>query len=279
MIDYEKLKTCHELVEKIRLGKFHMTFSEHDGDEYRFYAPLCDNFYTNSLDELLEHLRELSEPEPKYKVGDKVWMVYCDEPKAFTISNVVNAKYYLDDYPVGMVYESELFPTRQALIQHQLQYWAKLMQEECTHPNKYLQQDGKFDCDDCGMVGIAMGQPFEGEIKGFGYDGYQITPYIQSNQPQVDVDGCQHGLIVAECNLCRPSPFVAELGRPMAEEEINLFKKPSKIIPCSEPDIQSNQPQINVDRCQHESDGKAYTVSGLSEADISKCVKCGEFYR
>ena len=34
-----------------------------------------------------------------------------------------------------------------------------------------------------------------------------------------------------------------------------------------------------VGECQHESDGKAYTVSCLSEVDISKCVKCGEFYR
>lgn len=38
------------------------------------------------------------------------------------------------------------------------------------------------------------------------------------------------------------------------------------------PDIQRNQPQVDVDRCQHESD-RFYTVKDR------ECRKCGEFYR
>lgn len=47
----------------------------------------------------------------------------------------------------------------------------------------------------------------------------------------------------------------------------------------SEPDIQSNQDQVDVDRCQHESDGQVWRKS-WSEDDVwDRCKKCGEFYR
>tara|TARA_R110000868_G_C10693842_1_gene748595 strand:+ start:233 stop:508 length:276 start_codon:yes stop_codon:yes gene_type:complete len=40
-------------------------------------------------------------------------------------------------------------------------------------------------------------------------------------------------------------------------------------------DIQINQSQDDIDRCQHEHDGMIYT----SNPPQNKCIKCGEFYR
>ena len=41
-----------------------------------------------------------------------------------------------------------------------------------------------------------------------------------------------------------------------------------------ENDIQINQHQVDIDRCQHENDGMVY----CSNPPKYKCLKCGEFY-
>ena len=48
------------------------------------------------------------------------------------------------------------------------------------------------------------------------------------------------------------------------------------------PDIQSNQSQVDVDRCQHDPVsimGVPYEVTMEHGFKYKKCIKCGEFYR
>ena len=47
-----------------------------------------------------------------------------------------------------------------------------------------------------------------------------------------------------------------------------------------EADNQSNQSQVDVDRCQHEDDGYTHSFGDDGGSFIMRrCIKCGEFYR
>ena len=46
-----------------------------------------------------------------------------------------------------------------------------------------------------------------------------------------------------------------------------------------EPDIHRNQPQVDVDRCQHESNQSSLIIRCDGDIDNPfECIKCGEFY-
>ena len=132
MIDYEKLKTAIELTNKIHLGKLHMNSSTHDGVEYIFQVPFQNTYYSSSIDDLIAKLRELTKPEPKYKCGDIVWFTYEADMCSALIkqSRIIDEEvsYLFEDFiPIR---ECDLFPTRQALIEHQIEYWQSLQEDQ-----------------------------------------------------------------------------------------------------------------------------------------------------
>jgi len=134
MIDYEKLRLAHTLVQKIHLAKLIHYHSEHDGDEYFLSFPgdtKLESWSYTEVDDLITKLQSLlveQKPEPKYKVGDTVWFNECDSPYDFIIDEVIwheSGIYLYDDKE-----ERELYPSREALIQSQIKHWQGLSVEK-----------------------------------------------------------------------------------------------------------------------------------------------------
>jgi len=144
MIDYEKLKEAHELCDKIYLASVDMKYSKHDGEKYYFLAPItdagtfhCSSFIFNEIDALITKLRELTQSEPKYKVGDIVWVINRNNVPVslkihaystyahrigYVVANKDDEQFYMDG---GSFHSS-----RESLIQSQIEYWSSLKKKE-----------------------------------------------------------------------------------------------------------------------------------------------------
>lgn len=214
MIDYDKLKMAHELIEKIHLGKLHMQYSLHDGVEHIFSMPFQEAYYTSSIDDLIDKLQSLLKPEPKYKAGDEVFILHWNAIEHATVvalSSKNNNRYQIMLDGEGQLSrtEDDLFPTREALIEHQIAHWSS-MQDKCEHGVIYK---------NCGACD---------------------EPHIHSNQSQVDVDGCQHKPLyddkgtTPKVNVCK---FCFEEYAPECQHERgnNLYTESGyKCIKCGE---------------------------------------------
>lgn len=157
MIDYEKLKLAHELCEKLAAQEEFVSFTydffycQKEGNRIGInlllgpdHPEFQEGFYhTENLDPLIARLQELMKTEPKYKVGDKVWVLYKNEIHNVTIYDVVmdqgHQAYYgvqIEDYGVVSYFEKELSSSKQDLIEYQIEYWTKLKTNEisgCAH--------------------------------------------------------------------------------------------------------------------------------------------------
>lgn len=156
MIDYKKLKKAHELAQSLST---HFIVHAVGGK----YLNSCHEFTLScwkqdedtrcrDLDDLIEKLEVIAAHESKYKVGDAVWRLN-DEcyPERFRVVDIDFAaeEMYLDGNGDWWV-EEQLFPSRKALIEAQLDHWKNLLSEE-------LEQHVSDYCS----------PPFEGEVKGF----------------------------------------------------------------------------------------------------------------
>ena len=136
MIDHEKLKIAHELCQKTDEHYVEIILGNKSGPiVYLYYEP--ENMYLgiNTIDECIKKLKEITQPQPKYKDCSKVW--FCDSENNLqecTIINYcnVNKQYILYDDCVFrfLASENRLFPTKLALIQAQCEYWNKLEDKE-----------------------------------------------------------------------------------------------------------------------------------------------------
>ena len=116
MIDYEKL------------GRL-------DGEELETYLNELVKFWEDKLQETKELIakHKLAKPEPKYQVGDEVFYEVNNKIKQSRIQSVYpnpdgKIIWYTDE--LNQMQETDLFPTRQALIEHQLQYWRSQLEDE-----------------------------------------------------------------------------------------------------------------------------------------------------
>ena len=186
MIDYEKLKICHQLAQTLSNKTecsvhIEVVFHELSAPEFVLIDASSnpDGEAYRDIDVLIKELHFLTQdkPKPKYKVGQTV--AYIDEdniPQEFMIEGMCDFSSisYWESKEDDLWYdESELFPTKQALIEHQIQYWQqKLIEEYCP--------------------------PFEGPIERLSsccsvHTGTtEECVDIQRNQDEVDLDGCQH---------------------------------------------------------------------------------------
>lgn len=177
MIDYEKLRRAHELC--ISGGDYYFTvdFGVPLGFIYLHDLSLDAKspiIAFRSIDKLITKLEELTQPEiePKYKVGDVVWQAgFCNEITSWVVAEVQpddNHTYcYRHDNHSGW-FEHQLYPTREALIQSQIEHWQGLSEEstrilsmqavgeyvdstiKCEHKQETRSADGvNYLCLDC----------------------------------------------------------------------------------------------------------------------------------
>ncbi len=188
MIDYEKLKIANELAKKIKYEtRFHIGDNVNASSDFgRFFFSTSIYFdndvevYSN-LDELIARLQELTQSKPKYEVNQLVW--YLDLPvnkiHCGTIAKVRDGEYVIDGSMNGTkddYTESELYPTKQSLIEAQCRYWGEMLCKE---------NGGTFD-------GIKFLRDEYCQVSGARLDNkckHGITP---RNCPDCVLGECQH---------------------------------------------------------------------------------------
>ena len=164
MIDYEKLKMAHEICSKLNDHYFSIDFCVNTkSPKYDIsitYAKDGISVDVSDIEELITKLQELAKPEQKYKVGDEVIFLHHEGIEKGTVDdvNVYNNCYIyhvVADKEGFQMGEARLFPTRQALIEHQIQYWDSL--QECQHEWSGLPTTSEFiplqyqaKCSKCG---------------------------------------------------------------------------------------------------------------------------------
>lgn len=139
MIDYDKLKKAEELANKIDcILEFVIYPLGGRANLYRLMydrASLGGFIHSQSfveIDDLIQKLTELTQPKPKYEVGQKVWYVNKAEKLQETQildlsvqeSTIDEPFYYCCVSPIP-VPESILYPTKQDLIEAQIKYWSE----------------------------------------------------------------------------------------------------------------------------------------------------------
>ncbi len=121
-INYEKLKLAHELAEKCG-SEIYYSYTNKEGAHIVWV----------NLDQLLFEMKIFTRPEPKFKVGQEVFYQVNGH-----IYNQINK--YIDFNPednqhsYDCVLESHIYPSRETLIEAQIEYWTCLLNEEnSTH--------------------------------------------------------------------------------------------------------------------------------------------------
>lgn len=151
MIDYYKLKLAHYLASEYQSKNEHEISIEINFtqtiEEYILHIDMKNSDAFSNIDDLITKLKELPQPQPKYKEEQQVWFVCGKEPITYIVEKVVDARshfnYVLADGHMSLK-EQDLYPSREALIESQIQYWKSLQSgentpiEECQHENDGL---------------------------------------------------------------------------------------------------------------------------------------------
>jgi hypothetical protein len=131
MIDYEKLKIAHELADKYSQEnkipiciEYSAAFGCQGKDNVSCFINY-DRTDLHDLDSLITKLKELTAPTLAYKEGDKVWFISTEGGYGH---DDIDAVCKDDDHPYFIneerwYKESELYPTKAALIEAIITYW------------------------------------------------------------------------------------------------------------------------------------------------------------
>lgn len=155
MIDYQKLQEALEIVEKMDAkASVEVCFYTCGEPKYVFNAPTSDDcFCVNSVNELVKKLRELTQPEPRYKVGDKVWYFQDSEINEFTVDGFRqqnnHVEYTIHGHGRGLTWrkETDLYPSREALIESQIEYWQSMAEENKKYYQGFGYNGGSGKCE------------------------------------------------------------------------------------------------------------------------------------
>lgn len=155
MIDYEKLILVHKLYPQGYL-KIIPIFDKNGEFEQMNYSMDIDGVipdYFLNIDDLITKLQSLLKPTPKFKLSDDVWFMHdgllmcgvVDKINFYNECVIYHVSTIDDGFTMG---EGLLFPTRQALIEHQIDYWRNMLGEELEqHVSNYCEP--KPDCPKC----------------------------------------------------------------------------------------------------------------------------------
>lgn len=158
MIDYEKLKIAHDLVNK-HANECNetstLTFVYYGLAAFEYYEW---NSYSHGkhtyreINDLITKLRELTEPMPKYGVGDTVYYLFTPAMKILelTVESTISCDTnecisYRYETNNGIVDEGWLYSSKEALIEAQIAYWNK---QNCAD-NKHMDFHGDGECAWC----------------------------------------------------------------------------------------------------------------------------------
>lgn len=144
-INYEKLKIAHELL--ISNDKYYLTWRAcQKSCDFELQEYGSDNewyFDADNIDDLIEKLTELTLTKPKYKEKEFIWVMQEDNrPHHKKILNIrfdTHDKEYICeitnciDEPYWIT-EDSLHPTKQALIESQIEYWSSLLDTQTNQP-------------------------------------------------------------------------------------------------------------------------------------------------
>lgn len=145
-IDYDKLKQAHELNKKATNYSIMINLYPHTN--LCFYALYdlnqAEQIDCKDIDDLISKLKELTQPEPKYEDGQEVWLMYTPiytstmqpgkfKTDAHKYEDGVH-QYCLIGNGVALTWREEntIYPTREALIDAQIEYWTCLKNEETS---------------------------------------------------------------------------------------------------------------------------------------------------
>ena len=163
MIDYEKLRKAHELTKKLPFESYSFDCWCCTGLESGFFYTLTfeDNenmsheYESQNIDELIAKLQELTKPQPKFQIGQEVWLVgNFGEPITAKVLGKMGGDVDLGfkDGTCRYGVLTGLYPTKQSLIEAQIAMWLK-MNEECQHEsdgNCYTSYPATLKCKKCG---------------------------------------------------------------------------------------------------------------------------------
>src|ERR1700679_2003839 len=152
MIEYDKFKQCHGIM--LEHNKFYCMYEFGWSDRVKFELFNEDNhlciYVTYNIDDLITRLQQLTQPEPKYKVNQKVFTRIDQEIHCFAIDEIINDGecWYIDrnvnggysstDGCFDQYEEDKLYPTKADLIEAQIEYWYDLKEDW-------------IKCDKCGI--------------------------------------------------------------------------------------------------------------------------------
>lgn len=149
MIDYEKLKEAHELAKHAKIDLVTTVRTFEDGD-CRLSAAITGGQHTNDMDGIISELKELTKPEPKYKIKQYVWLINDeDKPEQIYIIDIdaCSDEMYKDEYGNWWL-EEQLYPSCQALIDAQIEYWTSLKSEETSTCSDDMSMSSISGCDE-----------------------------------------------------------------------------------------------------------------------------------
>ena len=176
MIDYEKL------------GRL-------DGEELESYLNGLVKYWEDKVQETKELIakHKLTQPEPKYRVNQLMWLQSDDEIYSFVIERIEwDGSDYICSGGAWDVCEISLFPTRQALIEHQIEYWQSLQADQRDVEQMLYDESKKL-----------------------------WLSNTQSNQPQINVDRRQYPTITEKCENYNKSKleFIDNVNLDQCEHE------------------------------------------------------------
>lgn len=135
MIDYDKLKTLRSRIEQ------GIECLDNDKWSISHSMDLCRSFMKVALlisDELIAEsgVEELTQPEPKYKVGEKIVVFGWDDEIHEEI--ISSAEYIHNEgfepywYINGWIEDTyhRIYPTKSELIEAQIKYWSDMREKE-----------------------------------------------------------------------------------------------------------------------------------------------------
>lgn len=151
MIDYEKLKEAHDLAELYgkQIDEWIDIAVTFNGPTKNHPFPFAfgptgkdfdDRFFT--LDELIDKLKELTKPKPKFKLGDQVWIYnyYAHRIDCFVVDAIDLESFRYSGKIKGSAAEYEeirecnIYSSREELIDAQIKHWQSLKHQEEKPP-------------------------------------------------------------------------------------------------------------------------------------------------